>query len=193
VLSFAIQALGQTQGLKAFNLDGTTINPVDGHGFVRVDIKSKLHTLTFDQVMPYEDWIKNKSSITPALSRAFESDDPMSALTRFASKILYKGYAVKTRVHSLISDPGWADYGVTPDQFARMPVTIALNPIPIDSNRAANGLSAHRTLADVSERMGLTSSPFAKETRNQKDLSAAQREELLKLFRHSGRSCSQLF
>ena len=48
-------------------------------------------------------------------------------------------------------DNRWHRY--FPDFFARVPVGKALNPIPIDSNRAVNGLSSQRSLVDVAQNL----------------------------------------
>jgi hypothetical protein len=66
---------------------------------------------------------------------------------------IYPGVTVKTSTWTGISDPGWADYGITPDFFARVPIAKALNPLPIDANRAVNGLSSQRKLSDVAEQI----------------------------------------
>jgi hypothetical protein len=150
VLSYAIQALGQTSGIKAFNLNGTTVNPQGGHGFVRYDLKTNPQTITFDKVFPYELWEealqKNKAAIKAGTTTEIN-------LTLPPEKATYKGVDVKTSTWSGISDPGWADYGVTPDFFARMSVAQALNPLPIDSNRAVHGLSAQRNLVEVAQQL----------------------------------------
>ncbi|MBX3033938.1 MAG: hypothetical protein KF865_08435 [Bdellovibrionaceae bacterium] len=193
VLTYAIKGVGQTLGLKALNLNGTTVNPMGGHGFVRVDIKTKWRDITFEQVIPYEDWVNNKKAVTQALDKAFTVDDPMSVLGKFATHMKYQGYKVRTKTMSLISDPGWADYGVTPDQFARMPVTIALNPIPVDSNRAVNGLAAQKSLAEVVRSTGGQGPLVAHNRHDMKIPTAQERSELLQEFDLRARQCSKVW
>lgn len=149
VLTAAIQAVGQTLGIKAFNLNGTTVNPMGGHGFVRYDLKTVPRYMTFDKVFPYEAWeeLHAKKKHDPKLSGGVLVIDyklPSTLAT-------YPGVKVKTSTWTGISDPGWADYGITPDFFARMAVGEALNPLPVDSNRAVHGMSSSRSLSDVAQ------------------------------------------
>jgi hypothetical protein len=60
---------------------------------------------------------------------------------------------VKTSTFVGISDPGWADFGVTPDAYALVEVGSALNPAPVDSNRAVDGVSSQRPLVDVAKQL----------------------------------------
>ncbi len=150
VLSYAIQAVGQTSGIKAYNLNGTTVNPMGGHGFVRYDLKTNYQDVNFDRVFAYDMWeaefAKRKQIIKDGGVPQIDIEFP-------ASKAVYQGVTVKTSTWTGISDPGWADYGVTPDFFARVPVGKALNPLPVDSNRAVNGMSSQRNLSDVAHQI----------------------------------------
>jgi hypothetical protein len=124
VETYAIQGVGQPLGIKAYNLDGTTVNPQGGHGFVRVDLKGKPQKVLFDHAIDYSN----------------------------PSKVLFPGVEVSVNNVNLISDPGWADYGTTEDQYARMSQGEALNPIPKDANRAVNGRSSSRLLSEVAKK-----------------------------------------
>lgn len=150
VLSYAIQGVGQSLGIKAYNLNGTTVNPQGGHGFVRYDLKTNTQTVNFDKVFAYELWEealqKNKAAIKAGDMTEINIKLP-------PEKATYKGIDIKTSTWSGISDPGWADYGITADFFARMSVSQALNPLPIDSNRAVNGMSSQRNLVDVAQQI----------------------------------------
>jgi len=137
VLTFAVQGVGAPSGLKAINLNGTTVNPQGGHGFVRVDIKGNPQSAYYDQVVSYDYLEKNGWS-----------DSIPKKEVKFA------GTEWKVNNFVGISDPGWADYGVTPDQFALMDVGDSLNPFPLNANRAVLGVSSHRTLAEVSGELG---------------------------------------
>lgn len=151
VLTAAIQAVGQTLGIKAYNLNGTTVNPMGGHGFVRFDLKTVTRYNTFDKVFPYEAWeeLHAKKKHDPKNSGGVLVID-----YRLPSELaIYPGVKVKTSTWTGISDPGWADYGITPDFFARMPVGEALNPLPVDSNRAVHGMSSSRSLAEVAQNL----------------------------------------
>ena len=151
VLTYAIQALGQSVGIKAYNLNGTTVNPMGGHGFVRYDLKTNPQIVNFDRVFPYELWESefNRRKQAKANGDTIEIDFDLPK-----DKALYDGVNVRTSTWTGISDPGWADYGITADFFARVPVAKALNPLPVDSNRAVNGLSSQRNLSDVAEKIG---------------------------------------
>ncbi|GIL17862.1 MAG: hypothetical protein BroJett040_16130 [Oligoflexia bacterium] len=150
VLTYAIQGVGQTLGIKAFNLNGTTVNPQGGHGFVRYELKTLLQTQNFDRVWAYEHW---ESEYKKAKHIEKQSGVPLLSLKLDSALAIYQGVDVRTSTWTGISDPGWADYGVTPDFFARVPVNEALNPIPVDSNRAVHGLSSQRNLVDVAQQI----------------------------------------
>lgn len=149
VLTFAIQAVGQTLGLKAINLDGTTVNPMGGHGFVRVDIKGHKQPIYFERVADYQQW--KDFAKNPAAYKAdyLQADDFFKAMEEGKFPSRYPGVRVEANNLIVISDPGWADYGKTPDQFARVKQEVALNVIPIDSNRAVNNRSSGREMTEV--------------------------------------------
>lgn len=150
VLAYGIQAVGQTSGIKAYNLDGTTVNPMGGHGFVRYDLKTNPQTINFDRVFDHKLWEDEYARRKKVIKDGGVPQIDIDFDTKLA---LYPGVDLKTSTWTGISDPGWADYGVTPDFFARVPVGKALNPIPIDSNRAVNGMSSQRNLSDVAEQI----------------------------------------
>ncbi len=137
VLTFAVQGVGTPSGLKAMNLNGTTVNPQGGHGFVRVDIKGNPQSVIYDQVVSYDYLEKNGWS-----------DSIPKREVKFA------GTEWKVNNFVGISDPGWADYGVTPDYFSLMDVGDSLNPFPLNANRAVLGVASHRTLSEVSGELG---------------------------------------
>ena len=150
VLAYGIKAVGQTSGIKAYNLNGTTVNPMGGHGFVRYDIKTNLQVINFDRVFDHKLWEDEYARRKKIIK---DGGVPQIDIDFDAKLALYSGVDLKTSTWTGISDPGWADYGVTPDFFARVPVGKALNPIPIDSNRAVNGMSSQRMLSDVAEQI----------------------------------------
>ena len=191
VLSFAIQALGQTQGLKAMNLNGTTLNPEGGHGFVRVDIKTKTVKTIFERVINFDEWLTNRNLVLS--SELYAHEDPMAVLMSKATNIVYKGQAVEASNSVLIADPGWFDYGITPDQFARLNVTMALNPLPIDSNRAVHGLSSHKTLAEVSAAVGAKGPLNVASAQQVKTLSPTDRAATQSRLFSQPRTCQILF
>lgn len=203
VLTSAIQAVGQTLGIKAYNLNGTTVNPMGGHGFVRYDLKTVTRYNTFDKVFPYEAWeeLHAKKKHDPKLSGGVLVIDyklPSSLAT-------YPGVKVKTSTWTGISDPGWADYGITPDFFARMPVGEALNPLPVDSNRAVHGMSSSRSLTEVAQNLNaqgplntyipqLTLDSDLRLKLNREIESGKKLFEAVLLLKNAdGRSCSQVF
>jgi hypothetical protein len=150
VLNYAIQGLGQTLGIKSYNLNGTTVNPMGGHGFVRYDLKTFPQEVVFDQVFPFELW---EEEFVKRNRQMVKNGFVQNNVTLADELATYPGIKLATSTWTGISDPGWADYGITPDFFARVPVGKALNPIPIDSNRAVNGLSSQRSLVDVAQNL----------------------------------------
>ncbi len=150
VLTYAIQGVGQTSGIKAYNLNGTTVNPMGGHGFVRYDLKTNSQVINFDRVFDHKLWEDEYARRKQVIK---DGGVPQIDIEFAANLAKYQGINLKTSTWTGISDPGWADYGVTPDFFARVPVGKALNPIPIDSNRAVSGMSSQGSLADVSEKI----------------------------------------
>ena len=150
VLTYAIQGVGQTSGIKAYNLNGTTVNPMGGHGFVRYDLKTNPQVINFDRVFDHKLWEDEYSRRKKIIK---DGGVPQIDIEFPASKAIYQGVNLKTSTWTGISDPGWADYGITPDFFARVPVGKALNPIPIDSNRAVNGMSSQRSLSEVAQQI----------------------------------------
>lgn len=194
VLTFGIQALGQTLGIKAYNLNGTTVNPLGGHGFVRYDLKTNLQEVIFDRVFPYELWESEYNKRKAALK------DPNATLeVDFdlpPEKAIYKGVSVRTKTWTGISDPGWADYGVTPDFFARVSVNKALNPLPVDSNRAVNGLSSQRSLSEVSEKIQARGPLNTYSVQQNKSLDSVGRAKIAELFKKQSapaRQCRLIF
>ena len=117
----------------------------------------------------------------------------MAVLIGQAKDIVFPGVAVDASNSVLIADPGWADYGVTPDQFARMNVTMALNPLPIDSNRAVHGLSAHKTLAEVTAVIKAKGPLNVVSPQAVKELTPAERVTVEQKFFASGLSCKAVF
>ncbi|MGK5083149.1 hypothetical protein WDW37_07565 [Bdellovibrionota bacterium FG-1] len=119
VLSHGVHAVGEPYGIKAMNISGTTVNPIGGHGFTRITVRGPEEVHVYDLVKDAQ------------------------------GQVLYRGLEIKSNMINYISDPGWADYGVTEDFFAMMPVETAINPIPIDSNRAINDLIQGKSFEDV--------------------------------------------
>ncbi len=203
VLTSAIQAVGQTLGIKAFNLNGTTVNPMGGHGFVRYDLKTVPRYITFDKVFPYEAWeeLHAKKKHDPKNSGGVLVID-----YRLPSELAtYPGVKVKTSTWSGISDPGWADYGITPDFFARMPVGDALNPLPVDSNRAVHGMSSSRSLVEVAQALNakgplntyIVQNPLSVELRQKLNTEILNGkkipEAMVKIQNADPQSCSKVF
>lgn len=150
VLNYAIQGVGQTLGIKSFNLNGTTVNPQGGHGFVRYDLKTMSQDVTFDRVWSYEIWATEHAKQKNIVK---QGGVPQLDIKLDPALAYYQGVTVRSTTWTGISDPGWADYGVTPDFFARVPLSQALSPLPVDSNRAVHGLSSQRNLVDVAEQL----------------------------------------
>lgn len=119
VLAHGVHAVGEPYGIKAMNISGQTVNPTGGHGFTRITIRGPEEVHVYDLVKDAQ------------------------------GNVQYRGLEIKSGMINYISDPGWADYGVTEDQFAMMPVETAINPIPIDSNRAINDLIQGKSFEEV--------------------------------------------
>ena len=109
VLSHAVHAVGEPYGLRAINIKGSTVNPMGGHGFVRLMLRGVEETHVFDAKLD-------------ASGRALPG----------------QGIQITSEAINYISDPGWADYGATPDYFSMMPIERSINPIPINANRAVH-------------------------------------------------------
>lgn len=189
VLTYAIQAVGQTSGIKAFNLNGTTVNPMGGHGFVRYDLKTKTQEITFDRAFSLDYWQQEKKKVNYTNA---QGGVPQLDIHLDPTKATYPGVTIKTSTFSGISDPGWADYGVTPDFFARIPVTSALNPIPIDSNRAVNGLSSQRSLVEVAEKVQAKGPLAVNTAQATKTIDQSQRVKLVEEFKKSSKTNNAL-
>jgi hypothetical protein len=124
VLAHGVHAVGEPYGIKAMNISGQTVNPMGGHGFTRITVRGPEEVHVYDLVKDA------KGNVT------------------------YRGLEIKSGTMNFISDPGWADYGVTEDQFAMMPIETAINPIPIDANRALNDLIQGKSFEDVVVKYG---------------------------------------
>lgn len=124
VLSHGVHAVGEPYGVRAMNISGTTINPQGGHGFVRLTIRGPEEVHVYD------------------LAEAADG------------RQIFRGLEIKSNMLHYISDPGWADYGKTPDMFAAMPVEDAINPLPMDANRAIHELVQGRSFEEVIEKYG---------------------------------------
>ncbi len=195
VLAYAIQGVGQTSGIKAYNLNGTTVNPMGGHGFVRYDLKTNPQIINFDRVFDHKLWEDEYSRRKKIIK---DGGVPQIDIEFPAHQAIYQGVDLKTSTWTGISDPGWADYGVTPDFFARVPVGKALNPIPIDSNRAVNGMSSQRNLSDVAEQIAAKGPLNTFTAQKMTTIDAAMRAKLLeemakKAHLGLGKSCNLVF
>lgn len=125
VLSHAVHAVGEPYGIRAMNINGSTINPSGGHGFVRITIRGPQEVHVFDMV---------KDEAT--------------------GKVSFQGLEIKSHSINYISDPGWADFGTTPDKFAMTPIEDAINPKPIDANRAIHDLYQGKSFEEVVVKYG---------------------------------------
>ena len=125
VLSHGVHAVGEPYGIRAMNINGSTVNPAGGHGFVRLTMRGVEEAHVFDFV-----------------------SDPATGQT------VYRGLEIRSNLIHFISDPGWADYGTTPDYFSAMPVEDAINPNPVNANRAVHELVQGKSFEEVVERYG---------------------------------------
>jgi len=125
VLSHGVHAVGEPYGIRAMNINGATVNPTGGHGFVRLTMRGVDEAHVFDLV---------RNETTGATT--------------------FRGVEIKSNLIHFISDPGWADYGSTPDFFSAMPIEDAINPLPVNANRAIHELVQGKSFEDVISHYG---------------------------------------
>ncbi len=125
VLSHGVHAVGEPYGIRAMNISGATVNPTGGHGFVRLTMRGVNEAHVFDLVRD-----------------------------EFTGRTTYRGLEIRSNLVNFISDPGWADYGTTPDFFSAMPVEDAINPLPINANRAIHELVQGKSFEEVVQANG---------------------------------------
>jgi hypothetical protein len=125
VLSHGVHAVGEPYGIKAMNINGSTVNPSGGHGFTRLTIRGPEEVHVYDLVKDAQ-----------------------------TGQVKYRGLEIRSNTMNFISDPGWADYGKTPEFFADMPVETAINPIPVDANRAIHDLIQGKSFEEVVVKYG---------------------------------------
>lgn len=94
------------------------------------------------------------STINPAGGHGFlrimlRGVDEVHVFDRDLTTNKVTGLEIKSNKINFISDPGWADYGKTPDFHAMMPVEEALNPKPVDANRCLYDLIQGNSYEDV--------------------------------------------